>query len=794
MARTKTTQRKLNKLSKIVERNCSDVENEMFLYKHLPNLNHKRRLELIEKFNDDTELLLKEYVVKPLVLNNSSPDFLIKELTNEGNSLYCAVCYLLFGNTEFHSHLRNAIMNFMRNNATILNESKHVSGGSWYKTVEHYMNETQCDQLGRIPNKGIIELAAIAMYFDIPVYLFSSPVKSPPFIFEPADERRHQQCALVLYKEFDVFSPVLEFESTSFQHAMRNRNENSVQLVNYDETDFIDVNISRLNMLSAKLCEDVVRQAGPYKCYLYEDSFNNFKDAIIEHSSDMEPDIHLLNFACYWNCFYLIEQQLMLFTSCNEISLLIPFINGLRDESEKYRELLLNYFIDVCNQSSADKLYRVATNATDKRIRSIMKDIAKTKSKYILSTKDVTVALSDGTLAFKDEIPFTLLAIKKNLGGLADSLLYYTGPKAKNEKWLNFILNKRIPKLKNTNLILFFKSSLYIYYKETNTLGYMKNVFQYKEPFKYLDVPKPKKKILRSTVRLVTSDQNLNYILDIPSKQVYSIQDEEWRELYEVETICKTEDCEVCQIVTSAGSRETVIIPEQRSANNTNLFAFRSILNQPVIFQYTLSEDVDKFTVEKRLAGQYIYLDTGAKEREKSIGSYTFVHYKIPLCRKSKCIYTLMETEPLNGMIREHQSSPDINTIKDVISMKDHSKLFHSICEFIGYPKELTQKYSDLLKTDANKCMNQLLEEWYEHAKYVCTYITKPKINTNYYSVKPEDLWGIAYREMGEIDLYNQLILSSKQKNMLRGYNYAGLHEEVISKIHDYILQQKIVR
>ena len=785
MPKTKTTQRKAVKHGKDEGNrsnfNNSHLENNRPLH-GLPNLNHKRRSELIKIFKDDTGLVLEEDVVIPIMTASSSSNFIIKELTNEGNSLYSAVCYLLFKNTEFHSHLRDAIMNFMRRNATALNTSEYVRS-SGYETVEHYMKETQCDELGRLPNGGLIELASIAMYFNIPVYLFTEQAHKAPRIFSPADKRQNQQCALVLYQEFDAFSPVLEFECTSFQHIME-RNEKLLQLLDYDQNEGIDVTCHRLNMLSAKLLNEAINHQ-PCRLNLRKDSFNLFVDAaIIGRLSEMEPDVHLLNFACDWNCFYLIEQQLLLFSKCKEISSLVQFVSGLRKESEKYAELLKNHIVDVCYQTSADKLSKVVNKNTDKEIRTTVEDVAKTKSKYILATKDITVALSDGTFAFKDELPFTLLVFKKPTSGLADTLQYYTGPKAKKAKWLDLLLNKRIPNLEtnvSANHILFSQGSLYLYFKEKRTLGFMKNVFQYEQPFQYIDLPKPKRK-LSASARLVTSYSNSNYLLDVSTKQVYSIADNEWRSLMEFETVIQTEDCQVCQFTTVVGDRETVIIAEKRAINHTSLFGFQTILDQPVIFQYTLSEDVDKFTVEKRLAEQYISLDTGGEVQEQSVASYTIVHYKFPLCRKSKCVYALIQTEPLNEMIREQQSSCDLKSIKEVILMKDHSNLFHRMCKNIGYPDKLKQKYTELLATDANTCMAKILEEWYEPAKYVCTL-------TNY-PMKPEDLWAIAYRELKEIELYGQLILSQKQRNMLRAFDFTDVYDDVICKIQAVMLEK----
>ena len=591
--------------------------------------------------------------LKPLHKDDNSSTFITRLIVNDGNSLYRSISYLIFEKEDFyHRYIREAVMKNMLSNKNIYDKACCMYTS--YETVESYIRETKADSFGR-QTRGFIELQAIANTFNTPVYLFTQPVTEIPTEFKPVKSLSEK--AFVLYLDRGYYRPVLKFDGQNFKHKkVLGFSAESIQLNNGNLAK--SFNIDALNSVSSHLCETALRQM-PYRVNLSDEAFQMFENFVSYQDDKIALNASLFNFASNKKCFSLIETIIGLFKQCTDLKSMTTFLDNLKGPAKQYFNELISHFHDVCLDHTVDDV--MTLHPSNFTVSGIVKNVVDLKTRYVISTRDVSVKFEDGEFAFKDLFPHTVLCINP----ATKTMQYFTGPKPNNQQWVNLYMNRRLmdilDKITNRNHLLFVNNAVFVYISGINNqpqIAFIRNVFEYQQNLDYYDIAKPLKEI--QSPQLVRTERNVILLVDKLSNQVYDLSKKCWMKIQSIVVARETEDYQLCSITLIDDSKQTVFL---RKPRGKSLFGFSQLFNMKHIpqtpFQYTPSKDVDELVVIRRLAEDKIFLGDNTIFQDENKLMYResepLVHYMIPKPTHSNCVYALFDTQLLNIMIQKHQ-------------------------------------------------------------------------------------------------------------------------------------------
>ena len=588
----------------------------------------------------------------PLLKDDNSSLFNTRFIVNDGNSLFRSISYLIFEKEDYHRFIREAVIKTMLSNKTIYD--KVCCMYTKYETVESYIRETKADSFGRQP-KGFLELQVIANMFSTAVYLFTQPVTETPTKFEPVTSSTNT--AFVLYLDRGYYKPVLKFDGQNFKHSIvLGFGTESIQLNNGNIAK--NFGIDCLNSISSKLCQTAVRRT-PYQVNLSDEGFQMLEDYANYRHENIALNASLFNFACENSCHQLTEDLIALFKECSDLKYLKTFLDNVKGQGKKYFNELLSHFHDVCLDHNVDDVMTLYPDNLS--VSGIIKSVVGLKTRYTMSTEEISVTFEDGEFAFKDCFPYTVLCINP----ADNSMQYFTGPKPDNQQWVNLYMNRRLmdilEKITNQNHILFVNSSVFVYITGINNqpqIAFLNNVFKYKQNLDFHDIGNPSKEL--QSPQLVRTERNGILLVDKLTNQVYDLIKKCWNKIQSFVAIRETDEYQLCSITFTDDSKQTVFL---RKPRGKSLFGFSQLFNIQHIpqtpFQFTLSNDVNELVVLKRLAEDKIFLGDSTIFQDESRLMYKesepLVHYIIPKPANSNCIFALFRTQLLNKMIQEHQ-------------------------------------------------------------------------------------------------------------------------------------------
>jgi hypothetical protein len=600
-------------------------------------------------------------VLRPLPKDENSSTFHTRIIVNDGNSLYRSISYLLFEKEDFyHRFIREAIIKTMLSNKDIYD--KECCMYTNYETVESYIRETKANTYGRQP-RGFLELQALANTFNTPVYLFTQPVTEMPTKFTPT--KCFTDSAFVLFLDRGYFRPVLKFDGQNFKHKkVLGFGAESVQLNNGNIAKSFGIN--SLNSISSRLCETAIRHM-PHRVNLSDEGFQMLEDYINYRTDSIALNASLFNFACENGCYSLTEDLIALFKQCSDLKHMTAFLDEVKGQAKQYFSELLCHFHDVCLDHRVDDVMTLHPNSIS--VSGILKSVVDLKTRYMMSTKDVSVTFEDGEFAFKDVFPYTVLCINP----IAKTMQYFTGPKPNSQQWVDIYMNRRLmdilDKITNRNHILFVNNAVFVYIAGINNqpqIAYIQNVFEYQQNLDYFDITSPKKEI--QSPQLVRTERNGILLVDKLTNQVFDLNNKSWNIIQSIVGIRETDDYQLCSITFTDDSKQTVFL---RKPRGKSLFGYAPLFNiqhiPQIPFQYTLSKDVDELVVARRLAEDKIFLgDSTIFQDENKLmyrESEPLVNYIIPKPTHSNCVFALFRTQLINKMIHDHQ--PKLNFFDD---------------------------------------------------------------------------------------------------------------------------------
>ena len=589
--------------------------------------------------------------LKPLDKNDHSPLFVTYRTKNDGNSFYRSISYLLFENEDYHQFVRNALIKSMRLHKTVMN--KYCQSNTTFKTIDHYIEETRADAFGRLPNV-FIEMQALAHMFSIPVYLFTKPITIQPTKFSIPSPATNS-CAFVLYMDMGYIRPVLKFDSEEFKHHVNaGFGSQHIGITNGEVT--VKFQIDTLNSISTTLCKEAVEKIR-HHVYISTEALNMLEYFANFRENEIRLHIHLFNFACENGCYSLVELLIRLFKSSKSVKELADFLDKMKGQSKKHFEELVEYFRDICCETSLDKVCDITANTI--AVSNILKAQIEQKQNLVLSTKFISVQLDDNTFAFKDKFPFTVLCLNND----KKTIQYYSGPKPHEQKWVDISLNRRfaalLDRISSPDHILFVKESVYMFIEgERLQIAFLSNVFKSTQPVELYVLPKSTNPL--TAVQMVLTDSNSIVLVDKTTKQVFDLSKRKWIAIENIITVSNNDDYEMCTICLTGDTKQTVLLRKPRSES---VFGFDMIYNIKHIpstpFQYTLSKDFKEVYVQSRLADDKIRLDpaTVFQEQEQLLHKVAnpFVHYVIPKANANTNVYALIDTDMLNRYITSQQ-------------------------------------------------------------------------------------------------------------------------------------------
>ena len=615
-------------------------------------LNLEERKTLMSKLNKEFKSNDQVNFLRPHATDEQSSLFYSVPMDRDGNTLYRSISYILFEHQNFHMRIREVTYKAMLQYKDKLDEMCLTSTHP-YTNVNSYINETRSNEYDRMYN-GFLEMQALALYFGVPIYLFTYPVSSPPTVFEPKKNAKGIG-GFVLFKTGCYIRPVTKFDGLKFDHKMVN-NGNLVTIRNKEKGSFT-CSVDSLDTFSADLCRDVIVSDEQFQCKLDNVSLRRLSDFINSQVVDpemIEIDISLFNFGCKYNAYHLIELMIRKVKGCTDIAELIPFLEGLCGDSARFRQELLLHFSDICHNLPNQNLLGIKSK--DARLQDIIDAVINSRTKYVPATEDLTVKLKhdDGEemFAFKDIFPFTVVSFCKK----SKTLKYFTGPKPIESGWIPLELNRRIKtELLNAEQMLFFGKRIYLYYGTKDgkcQIAYVRNAFDYTQCLEYKTLPKSPKKL--NKVQMVLDEKHFCYFVDKDTEQVYSLKERKWLDVQSIITKQTTSSLDHCIVVVkTAAVEEKINLVLSTSNTPLTCHLYCTTANGHLKFQYDVSRTVRDFKVNKRLAENELYFDSENRWKESQIIQYSDeleAHYTVPSAGQH-CLYSLIPTAMLNEQL-----------------------------------------------------------------------------------------------------------------------------------------------
>ena len=612
-------------------------------------LNLEDRKALVDKLNKDFKSNDQVNFLRPHATDDQSSLFYTVPMDRDGNTLYRSISYILFEHQNCHMKLREVTFKAMLQFKDILDKMCSSSTHT-YTNINSYICETRSNEYDRMSN-GFLELQALALYFGVPIYLFTSPVSSPPTVFEPKKKSKNVG-GFVLFKTGGYFRPVTKFDGMQFQHKMVN-NGNLVTISNKENGSFT-CSIDYLDTFSADLCRDVVSSDEKFRCTLNNESLNRLSDFINNQVIDpdmIEIDISLFNFGCKYNAYNFIELMMRKVKRCRDTAELIPFLEGLCGDSARFRQELLLHFTDICHSLPNQALLRIKSK--DSRLQDIIDEVINSRTKYIPATEDLTVKLKqddgDEIFAFKDIFPFTVVGFCKK----TKTLNFFSGPKPIKSGWIPLELNRRLKsELPNAEQMLFVGKRLYLFYGTKDgkcQIAYARNVFDYTEFLEYKTIPKSSRKLTKP--QMVLDEKYICYLIDKDSKQVYSMKENKWLNVQSIITKQTPSFLDHCIVVVKTNDQDeklNLVLSTSNTPLTSRLYC--TTAKGHLKFQYDVSRTVRDFKVNKRLAENELYFDSENQWKESQIIQYSDdleAHYTVPSAGQHY-LYSLIPTTFLN--------------------------------------------------------------------------------------------------------------------------------------------------
>ena len=148
----------------------------------------------------------KYRVILPEISSNSKT-FTTYSMSNDGNSYYRSLSYLIFGTDVHHLQVRSALFTYM---TTLENKAEldKICLDLNKITVSAYLTRRNVNKPGVFAKE--MEIQATSKMLDIPIVIFSCDVKTRPKIYTPFEEYPTVR-GLVLQQVNDHFDPVLMF-------------------------------------------------------------------------------------------------------------------------------------------------------------------------------------------------------------------------------------------------------------------------------------------------------------------------------------------------------------------------------------------------------------------------------------------------------------------------------------------------------------------------------------------------------------------------------------------------------
>lgn len=618
-------------------------------------VDYETRKKLVTKLQKELKMQDEINLLQSHVTDMESNLFYPVPMKRDGNTLYRSISYLLFEHQNYHMRIRDVTFKAMLRFKDILDKDC-FSTTQTYSDVTSYINETHSNEYDRTSN-GFLEMKALALYFGVPIYLFTYPVSSPPNVFEPRTNKNAR--GFVLFKDGGYIRPVTKFDGVNFKHKCI-LNENNTTVHSEDGFSFT-CTIDELDTFSAELCREVVTQEH-FQCKLDENSFNKLSMFVTEKAYDLEIcdiDVYLFNFACKYNAYWLTEMMISKVKECKDCDILLKFLEELSEDTARFRNELFRHFINVCHMQPDQKLLNL--KSYDIKLGEIIENVIESKTKYVLVTEDLTVKLKgeseqEDRFAFKDIFPLSVISFCKK----SKSFKYFTGPKPDKSRWIPLELNNRLKdELSCAEQMLFVGKTIFFYsgLRDGNhQIAYLMNVFDYTQFIHYKALSKPSKSLKKPTIVL---DQKQHcYLVDVDTSQVYSVRENRWLKVQSMVTTLRTTSLEhvAISLQTENGDEKIFVV---LSHNNTPQAShlYQTTANGRLKFQYDINRTVRDFKVTKRLAENQLYFDATNQWRESQIIQYAEdleAHYIVPSAGQL-CLYALTQTSTLNKNLQAIQ-------------------------------------------------------------------------------------------------------------------------------------------
>jgi hypothetical protein len=436
--------------------------------------------------------------------------------------------------------------------------------------------------------------------------------------------------------------------------------ENMVEITNNSVS--FKLSLNTLQSLSTTLTKKAIAKGHKLETKLRDSSMHMIKSFLTGDYDNVDADSELFNFSCEEECPTLTEVIISRFKKTNDLVLMSSFLHKIAGQAKRYKDELSEVFSNICYNASIGDLVRLVI--TENFVRDIVENVLSFKRGYVTSTREIDVKLDDGTLAFKDVIPFTAICIDP----IEKKMFYYTGPKPNVQRWIEVKMNPRLMEhlgcMTSSGQIQFVGMSVFFWIKDRKRyrLYSLDNVFDFTEELYSYDIPTSPYRI--DDLQFVKSKKNKLFLLDHRTQQMYDLLTDQWMQIEEMifPHMVRDEDYQLVNVTEKnpnhEGEKKHQIL--FRRETNSSLVSFASItpnyLQVPLVpFQYFIQK-VDEWKVKRRLQDDKISLDPKKTFEETQQLMYhqvePFVQYVVPGMESKDCIYTLIETNELNKAIK----------------------------------------------------------------------------------------------------------------------------------------------